>query len=41
MKRAASKSMSPGEREGKPWVSNSEKHRIRYQAMIDAMDDTP
>ena len=34
MKRAASKAMSPGERAGKPWVSNSEKHGIRYKFMI-------
>ena len=36
MLRAAAKSMSPAEREGKPWVSNSKKHMIRYQAMLDA-----
>lgn len=36
MKRAACKAMSPGKREGQPRVSNKEKHRIRYQAMIDA-----
>lgn len=36
MRRAACKSMSPKKREGKPWVSNSEKHAIRYKAMLDA-----
>lgn len=38
--RAAGKSMSPGAREGKPWVSASEKHEIRYQAMLDALEST-
>lgn len=36
MTRAASKSMSPKAREGKPWVSSRVKHTIRYQAMLDA-----
>jgi hypothetical protein len=36
MKRAACRSMAPDRREGKPWVSNSEKHGIRYKAMCDA-----
>ena len=40
MKRAAAKSMSPAEREGKPWVSNAEKHKIRYQAVLDAAPAT-
>lgn len=36
MTKAAAKAMSPGEREGKPWVSVREKHIIRYQWMLDA-----
>ena len=39
MIKAACKSMSPGKREGLPWVSNSEKHKIRYQAMLDAQKE--
>ena len=39
MLRAAAKSMSPGEREGKPWVSAREKHQIRYQYMLSASDE--
>ena len=41
MIKAACKSMSPGARSGLPWVSVSEKHTIRYQAMIDVTDDRP
>lgn len=36
MRRAACRAMSPAARRDKPWVSNSEKHAIRYRAMIDA-----
>jgi hypothetical protein len=35
MRKAACAAMSPGKREGKPWVSNQMKHEIRYQAMLD------
>ena len=36
MLEAAAQSMSPAAREGKEWVSNRVKHKIRYQSMIDA-----
>ena len=39
MTRAAAKSMSPGVRDGQPWVSVREKHIIRYQWMLDAINN--
>ena len=38
MLRAAAKAMSPGQRPTEEWVPNSAKHRIRYQAMLEAAD---
>lgn len=40
MLRAASAAMSPGKRPRR-WVSNRVKHRIRWQAMIDAALNEP
>jgi hypothetical protein len=36
MIKAACASMSPGKRPTPEWVSNPEKHKIRYRAMIKA-----
>lgn len=35
MLRAAAKAMSPGKRPTEEWVSVSQKHAIRYRAMIE------
>jgi hypothetical protein len=37
MLHAMAKSMSPGRRPTEEWVSCKEKHRIRFQAAIDAL----
>lgn len=39
MLRAAGAAMSPGKRPTLRWVSNKQKHKIRYQAMLDAAGD--
>jgi hypothetical protein len=38
MTKAAAKAMSPGKRPTEEWVSCSEKHAIRYKAMVAAVD---
>lgn len=38
---AAAKAMSPGNRPTPDFVSNSQKHKIRYQAMVAAYTEIP